>query len=111
MIKNRLLIATLVMLFVISLGSTSSFAGRYPKVGILTCGDLWETLAPNGIYKSYAESNVDVTANFQLIRIGNMERAWTTPSTNYPSGDIFHLPWAQALVMVEYSNSDNFNNV
>ena len=110
MIKNRLLIATLVMLFVISLGSTSSFAGRYPKVGILTCGDLWETLAPNGIYKSYAESNVDVTANFQLIRIGNMERAWTTPSTNYPSGDIFHLPWAQCLVMVEYSNIDNFNS-
>lgn len=110
MIKNRILIEALVLVLVISLAVPMSFAARYPKVGILTCGDLWETIAPNGIYKSYTESNTDVKQNFQLLRIGNMERAWTTPTTMYPSGDIFHLPWAQCLVMVEYSKIENFNN-
>jgi len=110
MMKNRLLIGTLVFVLAISLAAPVSFAKRYPKVGVLTCGDLWETIAPSGIYKAYNESNTDVTRNFQLLRIGNMERAWTTPSTMYPSGDIFHLPWAQALVMVEYSKIENFNN-
>jgi len=110
MMKNRLFIGTLVIVLTMIMMAPMSFANRYPKVGILTCGDLWETLAPSGIIKSYTESNTDPTNNFQLIRIGNMERAWTTPSTMYPSGDIFNLPWAQCLVMVEYSTIENFNN-
>ena len=110
MIKNRILIGTLVFLLAMSLAAPMSFAFRYPKVGILTCGDLWETFAPDGIYVSYTESKTDVKANFEVIRIGNMERAWTTPTCMYPAGDKFHLPWGQGLHMMEYSNIENFNN-
>ena len=110
MIKNRILIGTLVFLLAMSLAAPMSFAFRYPKVGILTCGDLWETFAPDGIYVSYTESKTDVKANFEVIRIGNMERAWTTPTCMYPAGDKFHLPWGQGLHMMEYSTIDHFNN-
>lgn len=107
MVKRSLMLGILALLIAFQ---GQSLATLYPKVGVLCCGDLWDTFAPSGIYKDYTSSDVNIMANWQLIRMGNLERSWLTPTQMYPGGDIFHLPWSQQFVMVEYSNIPNFNN-
>jgi len=106
MIRKSLFLGILALftLTAISLGAT------YPKVGVLCCGDLWETFAPSGIWTDYTSSDVNVLVNWEIVRIGNLERNWLTPTEMYPGGDQFGLPWSQQFVMVEYSNIANFNN-
>lgn len=107
MMKRCLSLGILVLLLV---WATTSLAAIYPKVGVLSCGDLWETVCPSGIYKDYGSSATNVTVNWQLVRLGNLERQWTTPTGMYPGGDWFNLPWSTAILMVEYSKIENFNN-
>ena len=76
--KNKLLITGFIILIALS---SMVLARDYPGVGVMTCGDLWESFMPSGITKYYSESATDVTRCFLLMRCGNFERQWTTPST------------------------------
>ena len=99
--KNKLLITGFIILIALS---SIALAKDYPGIGVMTCGDLWESFMPSAINKYYSESKTDVTRCFVLMRSGNFERQWTTPTTMYPSGADFHMPWSQNFMMSEYSH-------
>lgn len=105
--KNKLVLVGL-LTFVFALSSIG-LAKEYPKVGVMTCGDLWETFAMGAFQKYSAESNTQVEKNYSILRLGNLERQWTTPTEMYPSGADFHLPWSQNILMTEYSH-EQINN-
>lgn len=86
--------------------STFGLAREYAGVGVICCGDLWDTFVPSAHAKYSSESNTDVTRNYCAMRMGNLERQWTTPTQMYPGGDKLHLPWAQNFFMTEYSQSE-----
>jgi hypothetical protein len=107
---KSLFVGTLALLFILGISASMSYAKEYDQVGVLTCGDLWETVSPCAIENYDSEKDEIIATNWECVRFGNIERAWGTPTTMYPGGDIVHLPWGTSLVMVEYSNIDNFNN-
>jgi len=99
MLKKKLSI--LMIIFLMGLTSIAT-ATDFPKIGIVCCGDLWESFMPSGINKYYGESQTDVLKNFVIARLGNYERTWSTPTFHYPAGDIFTLTWNTNLMMTEY---------
>lgn len=103
MLKKKLSI--LVIIFLMGWSATA-LATSYPGIGVISCGDLWESFMPSGINKYYGESNTNVLSNFLIIRMGNYERQWNTPTFHYPAGDIFTLTWNTNLMMTEYSPTE-----
>ena len=92
----------------VTLVSTSAWAQAHG--GVFTAGDLWETFLPTNVDKSYRESGGDSPDDYyMLIRVGNLDRQWTSPSMMYPGGENIHLPWEQQIQMVEYNPDPTFN--
>ncbi len=92
----------------VMLVSTSAWAQAHG--GVFTAGDLWETFLPTNVDKSYRESGGDSPDDYyMLIRVGNLDRQWTSPSMMYPGGENIHLPWEQQIQMVEYNPDPSFN--
>lgn len=88
----------------------STDAQAQAQGGVITAGDLWETFLPTNVDKSYRESGGDSPDDYyMLIRVGNLDRQWTTPSMTYPGGENIHLPWEQQIQMVEYNPDPTFN--
>ncbi len=96
----------LVVFFLLGLIS-AGYATDYPGVGVICSGDLWESYMPTAISKYYSESNTNILVNMRLMRMGNFDRQWYTPTQHYPGGDIFTLTWNQDFFMTEYSNTDS----
>jgi len=105
--KTKLFLGFLIFTWVLA---GSVFAAEYPQVGVMTCGDLWDTFAPTSVFKAPGESNTDAYLNTNLIRFGCLERQWTTPTKMYPSGSELNIPWGHGFTMTEYSKIENFNN-
>ena len=71
----------------VTLVATSAQA-QSDQGGVFTAGDLWETFLPTNVAKSYRESGGSAPADYyMLIRVGNLDRQWTTPSMTYPGGE------------------------
>ena len=88
----------------------STQAQAQDQGGVFTAGDLWETFLPTNVAKSYRESGGDSPDDYyMLIRVGNLDRQWTTPSMTYPGGENIHLPWEQQIQIVEYNPDADFN--
>ncbi|NIR51458.1 hypothetical protein GWN75_24245 [candidate division KSB1 bacterium] len=79
----------------------------YPGAGIFAAGDLGETFLPTWVGKTYYETQDDPNNTFHLVRVGNLERQWTTPTENYPVGDRMHIPWKQDIELIEYTPGIN----
>ena len=75
--------------------------------GVIMAGDLWETYLPTNVGKTYYEVETDPNQLYYLFRVGNLDRQWTTPTQMYPGGENIHIPWKQALEMIEYSPGIN----
>lgn len=110
------LILRLAMVFVIlgmilpvnSFGqSLAKLNDPYPGAGIMTAGDLWETFLPSWAGSNYQEIKDDPNRSHTLIRVGNLERQWSSPTQMYPSGDDIHIPWKQIIEMIEYTPGIN----
>lgn len=78
--------------------------------GVFTAGDLWESYLPSNAARGYTEASDAAVDRFLLMRIGNWDRQWTTPTQTYPGGENIHLPWGQDLIMAEYS-SQSINTI
>ncbi|MEE3043171.1 MAG: T9SS type A sorting domain-containing protein [Candidatus Latescibacterota bacterium] len=98
MSRNRSLLLLAVMF-----AFSSSQVTAQKEGGVFTAGDLWESFLPSNVDAFYSETKDDVTKLADLIRIGNWDRQWTTPSMSYPGGENIHLPWGQDLQITEYS--------
>ncbi len=93
-----------VALFVVTAGAVVAQEG-----GVFTAGDIWESFLPSNAGRYYGEVADDPAKSFDLFRIGNWDRQWTTPSQTYPGGENLHLPWGQDMQMAVYS-SNEINN-
>lgn len=78
----------------------------YPKVGIITAGDFWDSFMPTWVKKTYYEQQDNPNQTWHLARVGNLERQWTTPTQNIAGTDL-HIPWKQDIEMIEYSKGIN----
>ena len=79
----------------------------YPGVGVMTAGDLWDTFMPTWVKKTYYETQDNPNLSWHLVRVGNLERQWTTPTQMYPAGSDMHIPWKQDIEMIEYTKGIN----
>lgn len=79
----------------------------YPGAGIFVAGDLGESFLPTWVAKTYYEVQDNPNNTWHLVRVGNLERQWTTPTQNYPVGEDMHIPWKQDIEMIEYSPGIN----
>lgn len=88
----------------------SAMPDPYPGAGVFTAGDLWDSFLPSSVGK-YPEYEVagNPGSLFNLVRVGNFERSWTTPTQMYPAGSDQHILWKQEILMVEYSPDPGFN--
>lgn len=100
---------------ILVIAAAIAYADPYPGAGIFMAGDLWETVYPTGVANKaggtpvYYEVPTDPGQVWNLVRLGNLERQWTTPTTMYPAWGDQHLVWAHTVNMVEYS-PDPINN-
>ncbi len=78
----------------------------YPRVGVITAGDFWDTFAPTWVRKTYYETQDNPNQCWHLVRVGNLERQWTTPTQNIAGTDL-HIPWKQDIEMIEYTPGIN----
>ncbi len=92
-----------------------AYADPYPGSGVFMIGDLWETVYPTGVSNKtggiphYQETPGDATKVWNLVRLGNLERQWTTPTMMYPAWSDQNIPWGHNIEMIEYS-PDPINN-
>jgi hypothetical protein len=101
MCNNRVMSIVAALLLVCMAGQVAAKEG-----GVFTAGDLWESYLPSNAGTYYGETHDDVTDRWLVMRIGNWDRQWTTPSDSYPGGENIHLPWGQDLIMAEYSDEE-----
>ncbi len=108
--KFMLVLAVLILLAggEILLGqSLSKTQDPYPNVGVMTAGDLWDTFMPTWVRKTYYEAQDNPNLTWHLVRVGNLERQWTTPTQMYPAGSDMHIPWKQDIELIEYTKGIN----
>ncbi len=108
---KRTLFGVLMLLLLFGMATIPNALGQYAHkgLGIFTAGDLWETMIPTGIKVSYHEVADDPNALTNTFRMGQNDRAWTTPCTMYPAGFNMHLPWELHMHLIVYS-PDDINN-
>ena len=81
-------------------------AAAQKEGGVFTAGDIWESFLPSNASRSpYTEVADDPKKSYDLFRVGNWDRQWTTPTQTYPGGENIHLPWGQDIQMSMYSPS------
>ncbi|MBI2950619.1 hypothetical protein HYY27_00920, partial [bacterium] len=100
---------------VLVVATAIAYADPYPGAGIFMVGDIWETVYPTGVSNKaggtpvYYEVLTDPNQIWNLARLGNLERQWTSPTMMYPAWSDQHIPWAHTIEMAEYS-PDPINN-
>jgi hypothetical protein len=62
---------------------------------------------PTWVQKTYYEQQDNPNLTWHLVRVGNLERQWTTPTQMYPAGSDQHIPWKQDIEMIEYGKGIN----
>jgi len=101
--KGRVLLVVAASLMVVA-GGVAAKEG-----GVFTAGDIWESFLPSNAGRYYGGEVDNPLKSYDLFRIGNWDRQWTTPTQMYPGGENLHMPWGQDLQMSEYS-PDEINN-
>ena len=82
-------------------------AAAQKEGGVFTAGDIWESFLPsNASTRPYTEVADDPKKSYDLFRVGNWDRQWTTPTQTYPGGENIHLPWGQDIQMSMYSSGE-----
>ncbi len=98
--RQRELFAILILLLVVvpaSLFAQSAPATstvNYPGGGVIQAGDAWESFLPEGTTPSYSDAGTYTTLGYRnFIRLGNFDRAWTTPATHWPAAWFYTNYW------------------
>ncbi len=82
----------------------------FPGAGVLQAGDLWESFLPQGFGPFFSEAATFSTEGArQFIRMGNFDRAWSTPNAHWPSGFPYTVFWSHYIVAQVFHPDSNFN--
>jgi len=75
--------------------------------GVMVSGELWDSFMPPNKGPAYTEAARDIL--FTFMRIGNFDRAWTTPTHVWPGGWTNGNYWAKGMVLTEWNPDPTFN--
>ena len=74
--------------------------------GVLVAGELWDSFLPMNSFPSNVEAASDI---IRQIRIGNFDRAWSTPTHMWPGGWNFGAFWNKEIEITVWDPSPTFN--
>jgi hypothetical protein len=75
--------------------------------GIMVAGELWDSFMPMNKGPYYGEGARSYITT--LVRIGNFDRQWSTPTHMWPGGRAFGNYWNKGIEMAEWNPSLAFN--
>ncbi|MBI4429510.1 MAG: DUF1573 domain-containing protein, partial [Ignavibacteriales bacterium] len=75
--------------------------------GVLVAGELWDSYLPPNAYAYYRETNESIRRS--LLRIGNFDRLWTTPTHVWPGGWTNGDYWEKGIEIMEFNPDTNWN--
>jgi hypothetical protein len=73
---------------------------------VLVSGELWDSFMPLNKGPYYSEATSDI---LRQTRIGNFDRAWTTPTHMWPGGWNYGAFWNKAFEMTVWDPDTTFN--
>jgi hypothetical protein len=84
---------------------------NFPGAGVLQAGDLWEGFLPeNSDVGFYNEPlNTAPLGRRQFIRMGNYDRTWSTPNSNWPAAYFIQNYWEKEIGVFVHDTSATFN--
>jgi len=83
---------------------------NYPGAGVICAGDAWESFLPQGAVPFYSEVATAPTLGTRMfIRMGNFDRAWTTPGTNWPNAFYYDTYWNKDCWVMVYEPDSTWN--
>ncbi|HLP15356.1 MAG TPA: hypothetical protein VK470_03795 [Bacteroidota bacterium] len=89
--------------------ATSVFG--YPGAGVISAGDIWESMHPqNSDVPFSSEASTAATLGQRvMVRMGNFERSWSTPNSNWPNAYPIIGYWNKELLGYVFDTSSTFN--
>jgi hypothetical protein len=75
--------------------------------GVMVSGELWDSFKPPNTGAWYGEATQPIIGH--LFRIGNFDRAWSTPTHLWPGGWNMGNFWAKDMFMSEYNPDASWN--
>lgn len=99
-----------VVVFVHSLVTGETIAQQVDtlkRAGVMIAGELWDSFLPPNVGPYYGEANLPLRRTF--LRIGNFDRAWSTPTHMWPGGWPYGMFWAKGMYLVEFNPDSTWN--
>lgn len=113
--QKGLLVAILALLFAVvpvSLFAQTAPATstvNYPGGGVIQAGDTWESFLPMSFTPSYSDAGTYLTQGYKnFIRLGNFDRAWSTPATHWPAAWFYTNYWYKNAWVGAYDPDPTF---
>ena len=75
--------------------------------GVMVSGDFWDSFLPPNVGPYYGEASQPIIGTF--MRIGNFDRAWTTPTSMWPGGWQNGQFWGKGFYLTEYNPDSTWN--
>ena len=83
---------------------------NYGGGGVICAGDVWESFLPEGTTPYYGEASTAASLGVRtFVRMGNFDRAWSTPATNYPSAFPITPYWNKDAWVLVYDPDTTWN--
>jgi hypothetical protein len=113
--QKELLLAILTLLLVLSgslfaQSAPATSTVNYPGGGVIQAGDTWDSFLPMSFTPNYSEAGTAATLGHRfLIRSGNFDRNWTTPSVHWPAAWFYTNYWYKNAWAGAYDPDPTFN--
>ena len=97
-------------LMILPILATAQTTIGYPGGGAIQAGDLWDSILPQGFVScNWDAITYPTLGNLIFMRMGNFDRAWSTPGSLWPNAyPVGPYWWRNAFVAV-YDTSSTFN--
>ncbi len=106
-ILTLLLVVVPASLFAQTAPATSTV--NYPGGGVIQAGDAWESFLPMSFTPSYSDAGTYLTQGYKnFIRLGNFDRAWSTPGTHWPCAWFYTNYWYKNAWVGAYDPDPTF---
>jgi len=91
-------------------GTKANSCFNYPGGAVICAGDVWESFLPEGTTPYYGEATTVATLGQRtFFRMGNFDRAWSTPATHFPAGFPITPYWNKDAWVLVYEPDTTWN--
>lgn len=74
---------------------------------VMVAGRLWDSFLPPNVRSYYGEVDQPLIGTF--LRIGNFDRAWSTPTHMWPGGWPYGMFWGKGMYLAEFNPDSTWN--